>query len=860
MTAPQPTRVRVLEALARLAARVGKSTHEEEIYEAALDALDYAIGARRAAVLRFDDEGVMRFRAWRGLSDDYRKVAEGHTPWSPTDSEARPIVVSDALADPSLASLRSAFESERIRALAFIPLIVRDRVIGKFMVYWSEPHETTPDEIESAVGIADRVAIGLARLRTEDELRASRDQLQSILAGIVDGVTVQDQSGRLVFANPAAARLIGMGTAEELFAMPPANIVSQFEMFAEDGAPFSPAELPGRHALRGETPPPVTLRFRRVGDGGDRWSIVSASPMTGPGGSRMAINIFRDVTDARRAQERERFLAASAEVLGSSLDYETTLKSVADLAVPVIADWVRIDIVNEQGQVRTIAVAHKDPAKRAMAKEIEERYPQPIENSGVFRVIRTGHSEIYPVITDEMLRESTADGAYLDVLRSLGLRSAMLVPLSARGRTFGVLTLIASESVRGFDNSDLAFAEDLARRAALAMDNAFLFRQEQEARQREEAARGVAEQANRAKDEFLATVSHELRTPLTAILGWGRMLTAAPTDDETRAVGLSAIVRAAESQATIVDDLLDVSRIVSGKLRLDPKPLPVSTVIDSAIESVYHAADAKSINIDVQRDESMIQGDADRLQQVLWNLLSNAVKFTPTGGTIRVRSEKSDRGVRIIVSDTGSGISPGLLPYVFDRFRQGDSTPTRTFGGLGLGLSIARVIVEMHGGTLTAASDGEGRGATFTVTLPALRGVDGRPAEPPPETTALGRRAVLVVDDDAATRMFLRTLLQRAGADVRVAGSVSEGSDLLASWTPQVVVTDIAMPDQDGFAMLSHLRRRDSTRSVPVIALTAYGRADDRARALSAGFDSYLRKPIDPDEFLKTIATVKHPD
>jgi PAS domain S-box-containing protein len=847
-------RIRSLQALARLTARVARSTSENEVNEAALDALEEAIGATRASVLFFEPDGVMRFHASRGISAEYRKAVEGHTPWSPADSDAGPIAVADTHSDESLRELRPALDAEHIRALAFIPLIARDSILGKFMVYWNEPHEMGADELEAVTGIADRVALGIARLRTEDELRTSRDQLEAILAGIVDGVTVQDQSGRLVFANPAAARLIGFDDVDALLRTPSAEIIAKFDIFDENGAPFPLAHLPGRRALRGETVAPIALRFRLRGDGGERWSMVSSSPMTGPGGSHLAISIFRDITETRRAHERERFLAAAGEVLASSLDYQTTLKSVADLAVPGLADWCRIDVLDDHERVRTIAVAHRDPEKRAMATEIQKRYGRPEETTGIHRVITNGRSEIYPLITDEMLRAGTDDDDYLEVLRGLGLRSAMLVPLSARGRTFGAITLISN--VRSFDELDLAFAEELARRAALAIDNAVLFRKEQEARQREESARGLAEEANRAKDEFLATVSHELRTPLTAILGWGRMLTSGTMDDETRSIGLTAIVRAAESQATIVDDLLDISRIVSGKLRLEPKSLAVSAVIDAAIESVFHAAEAKGIKIDVEPSDAMVHGDADRLQQVLWNLLSNAVKFTPAGGQIRMRSEKSDGNVCIVVSDTGSGIAPDLLPYVFDRFRQGDSTPTRSFGGLGLGLSIARAIVEMHGGTLKASSEGEGRGATFTITLPALRA--GAPKTAPKETdhAVLGRRSVLLVDDDEATRMFLRTLLQRAGADVRVASSVREGSKLLESWKPQVIVTDIAMPDQDGYALLQYVRGSRATQNIPILALTAYGRADDRARALHAGFDSYLRKPIDPEEFLEQVATL----
>ena len=842
----QQARLVALDSVTRLTGRIVQAARAEELYGASLDALEDAIGARRAAVLLYDTGGVMRFRAWRGLSDAYRALAEGHSPWKRDDPNPQIVVVRDVEAEPSLASLRSAFRTEGIRALAFIPLVARDTLLGKFMVYWSEPHDPSEVELEAVSGIAERVAFGLTRLWTEEALRASHDQLEAILRGITDGVTAQDPSGRLVFANPAAARLIGFESVDELLRTPTPQIMERFELFTESGAPMSVADLPGRHALRGETPAAMTVRFRARETGGDRWSVVSASPVWGADGTvHYAINIFRDVTAAQESREREHYVAAVGEALASSLDYETTLKSIAQLSVPALADWCRIDVVDPNGAARVIAIEHRDPRMLERAEEIMRRFPPDKTKSPIVRVLATGTSELYALITDEMLVAASEEAAYLAFLKEIGFRSVMVIPLKARGRTLAALTLVATAHRRAYTESDLAFAEDVARRAALAVENARLFRQEQ-------AARADAETANRAKDEFLATLSHELRTPLTSILGWSRMLTTMSVDETMVADGLQAIARSAEAQARIVDDLLDVSRVITGKLRLQVMPVRLRAVLDAAVASIHPAAEAKRIEIVVAPvDDIVVRGDADRLQQVFWNLLTNAVKYTNPDGRVEITTELRDDAVAVLVRDTGSGIAPELLPFIFERFRQGDSGPTRSFGGLGLGLAIVKSLAELHGGGVSAMSEGDGRGSTFTVTLPIARGgVAPSPARASDPRALKGRR-ILLVEDEPETRGFLRALLETSGAEVRAASGVSEAMDMLDGWTADAVVSDIAMPGEDGYGMIARLRARAT--NTPAIALTAYGGEEDRERALRAGFDAFVRKPVAPQEFLDAV-------
>lgn len=384
-----------------------------------------------------------------------------------------------------------------------------------------------------------------------------------------------------------------------------------------------------------------------------------------------------------------------------------------------------------------------------------------------------------------------------------------------------------------------------------------------------ESARDDAEAANRVKDEFLANLSHELRTPLNAILGWAQLLRANQCPAEEISQGLETIERNARVQARIIEDLLDVSRIMSGKLRLDVHAVKPLDVIEDALASIKPAADAKGIRLEPVLDPSAgpVAGDSARLQQVVWNLLSNAVKFTPSGGKVQVHLARVNSHIEIAVSDTGQGIHEEFLPFIFDRFRQYDSSTTRRVGGLGLGLSIVRQIVELHGGSVHARSPGISQGATFVVKLPvtAVRAAPGdEPREHPrlalTSTTAvlasLSGVKALVVDDEIDARELIERVLANAGAEVKTAGSVVAALETLQSWGPDVIVTDIGMPEQDGFDLLRQIRQDSQFGALPSIALTAFARSEDRQRALLAGFQQHLAKPVDAAELTVVVASL----
>ena len=392
----------------------------------------------------------------------------------------------------------------------------------------------------------------------------------------------------------------------------------------------------------------------------------------------------------------------------------------------------------------------------------------------------------------------------------------------------------------------------------------------------EQAARAEAEAANRAKDEFLATISHELRTPLTSIRGWSHMLRSGEVTDELRERGLEIIERKAITQGQLINDLLDVSRIITGKLRLEVHNVEIASLVKMAVDSVRPAAEEKSIRLHTALDARgmPVLGDPERLQQVMWNLLSNAIKFTPEGGLVEVRLERTDSHAEISVRDTGVGIDPKFRPHVFDRFRQADSSSTRAYGGLGIGLAIVKHLVELHSGTVSVESGGVGQGATFTIKLPlVIADVPALPATgdvgetSAPQAGGNGAKRdhraeikgvrVLVVDDDEDTCKMLDMVLSKCGAVVKVSCSAQQAYEAL-EWEPDVLISDIGMPGEDGYELIGKVRKRglERGRQIPAIALTAYARSEDRLRALSAGYQIHLPKPVEPDQLIAAVASV----
>ncbi len=620
-----------------------------------------------------------------------------------------------------------------------------------------------------------------------------------------------------------------------------------------------------RRAVATGEPYVIEYRLRRGSDGAYRWFIARGLPLRDVRGYIEGwFGTCTDIDDQKRGAETLHFLSEASAVLAASLDHAATLQQVVRLAIPSLADWCYVDLVSEDGRVERVEVAHADPTLTGLAARVRDVVAGENPGHPPTKALRSGRTVLISQFTPELEEGAARDAEHLRTIRELRVRSLLSAPLLARGRTLGVLTFLTTEaSGRQYGEADVLLVEEVARRAAMAIDNARLFSLAQAERQR-------AEEANRLKDDFLATVSHELRTPLTAMLGWMKMLRTGRLPADKHEKALETVDRNAQVQAQLVEDLLDVSRIMSGKLRLEPRPVHLADVIQAAMESVRPAADAKDIRLEPEltaRGDDLVTGDPGRLQQVVWNLLSNAVKFSPAGSRVRVLLRRVEGSVEVAVVDEGPGIPADFLPHVFERFRQLESGTTRRYGGLGLGLAIVRHLVEQHGGTVHVASEGPGRGATFTVRLPPAqpRAAQADTAAPrksasfpvirEPAPPTLARRRILVVDDEEDNREVMKALLEESGAHVVTAASAAEALQRLREARPELLISDIGMPGEDGYGLITRVRALPAAEGggVPAVALTAYARVEDRTRALTAGFDMHVAKPVEPAELLSLL-------
>ncbi len=542
-------------------------------------------------------------------------------------------------------------------------------------------------------------------------------------------------------------------------------------------------------------------------------------------------------------------LATLAQAIGTARDLPTIFHALRDYAlgaVPCLG--IFISLYDPERDHRVAMYGWAD----GVEIDVSNLPPMAISGGPNSVAVRTG--EVIITNDDDRGRKGNPN-VVVETGRDARIPQASLVaPMAVMGRILGTVEVQSYErdAYTPDHATRMRFASTLA---AVAIENFRLL-------ERETTARAMAEESNRLKDEFLAMLSHELRTPLSAIIGWTNMLRSGRLDAATAARALESVARNAKAQAQLVSDILDVSRIITGKLQLDTEPIEIREVVEAAVEVVRPTALAKGVTLRlvIESPGGTVSGDPHRLQQVLWNVLSNAVKFTPPDGRVELVLGGGDDEVEISVTDTGCGIGPEFLPHVFDRFRQADSSSTRAHSGLGLGLSIARHVMELHGGSIEARSDGVGCGATFVLRLPRLTGAAAAPAAlsslgAAPEEGALSGVRVLLVDDDVETLEMVKVALSSLGAEVRGAGSTSEALDALDREVPDVLISDVAMPGEDGFALISRVRALPSERggSVPAIAFTAYAGPEVGARLLAAGFDARAVKPADLSELVATV-------
>ncbi len=680
---------------------------------------------------------------------------------------------------------------------------------------------------------------------------ASR-RLAAVVESSDDAIVTKDLNGIITSWNAAAQRMFGY-TADEAIGRSIRMLIPDELQGEEDVvlAKIRAAERIDHYE---------TIRQRKDGT---RLNVsLTVSPLRNERGEIVgASKVARDVTERVRLLAEARQHASDTEKIGevgalvaSTLDREVILQKVTDIATELT-----------RAQFGAFFYNTTDPASgdaymlytlSGAPREAFAKFPHP-RVTALFAPTFYGHG---PVRLDDV----TVDPSYGKNAPYHGLppghlpvRSYLAVPVKGiGGGVLGGLFFGHSEAAM-FTERHERLAMGVASWASVALENARLY--------------ADAQTANRMKDEFLAVLSHELRTPLNAIVGYSRLLRGNILSGEKASRGLETLERNATWLTQIVEDVLDVSRIVSGKIRLDVQPVELPLIVDNAVATIQPAADAKGVQVQAAIDPRVgpVSGDPSRLQQVVWNLVSNAVKFTPRNGCVQVGLDAVNSHVEIVVTDTGIGIRPDFLPYVFERFRQAEAGTTRKTGGLGLGLAIVRHIVEMHGGTVEAASEGEGRGATFRVRLPAMvarsERIETRREHPRTERrealSGLGDLTgihVLAVDDEEDALGLLRIVLEAAGATVVSLSSPAVALERIAEVKPQVLVIDLGMPEMDGFELISRIRKSKdpAVRSIPAAALTAFARSEDRTKALRSGFEMHLAKPVDPGELVASVATL----
>ena len=700
------------------------------------------------------------------------------------------------------------------------------------------------------------VVVGASKIARDISDRKLADYNARRLAAVVessdDAIVSKDLDSTITSWNKAAERMFGYTAAEA--------IGRSIRMII-------PPELQGEEDVvlerirAGQAVDHYETRRRRK-DGSDINISLSVSPIFDDTGAVVgASKIARDVSERVRLLEAMREQATTSrqlsevgQALSASLDRATIVQKVTDAATALTAAEFGAFFYNvvdrESGESYMLYTLSGVP------REAFANFPQP-RSTAVFSPTFHGEGNVR---LDDVTKDPRygRNPPYRGMPEGhLPVRSYLAVPVkSVAGEVLG--GLFFGHSRPGiFTEQHEQLATGIAGWASLALENARLYHE--------------AREADRLKDEFLAVLSHELRTPLNAIVGYARLLRGGVLRDDKAARGLETLERNATALTQIVEDVLDISRVVTGKIRLDVQPVELPLVIHNAIATVQPTADAKGVRMHTVLDPQVgpVSGDPNRLQQVIWNLLANAVKFTPRGGRVQVRLERVNSHVEIVVSDTGIGISREFLPHVFERFRQADAGTTRKTGGLGLGLSIVRHITELHGGTVQVASEGQGKGATFRVRLPLMI-VHPSPAPEPREhprtekiqpLTALADLSgcrVMAIDDEVDALGLLRAVLEAAGADVVTMPSAIAALGQVQAVKPDVLVVDLGMPDMDGFEFIARIRQSEdaSVREIPAAALTAFARSEDRTKALRSGFEMHLAKPVDPGELVASVATL----
>jgi PAS domain S-box-containing protein len=752
---------------------------------------------------------------------------------------------------------------------------------GRWITLVGRADYADPARREGVLGMTGVVQDVTARRSASETLRQSEEVLRALANTIPQLAWMAQPDGAIVWFNErwfdytgtTPDQVVGWGWQSTCEPSVLPAVKERWEASMRSGDPFE-MEYP----IRG-------------GDGKYRWFLTRVNPVRDRHGNVLRwFGTNTDVDQVKRAEQALRdesnvleLLNSTGSALASTRDLHSLLQTATDAATGIAGArqgaflYLGRDGTDEaEGKLFSLyTVAGASPAEfEPFGAAGPDGLFGPGSPAGRQGLVRSDD-----VTRDERFLESGPFG--LPAVHP-AVRSYLAVPVVApSGEMLGTM-FFGHPEPEIFTERTERIVRGIAAQAAVAIDNARLYEAARRAAEErkvllenERQARAEAERTSQMKDEFLATLSHELRTPLSAILGWAQVLRRGSRDQNDLQKGLQTIERNARSQAQLIEDLLDMSRITSGKVLLDMQTVMPANFLDAAVETVRPAADAKNIRIDKHyaADPGIVAGDPARLQQVVWNLLSNAIKFTPRDGRVDIDLARNDANVVIVIRDNGAGIRPEFITHVFERFRQADASMTRRHGGLGLGLAIVKQLIEQHGGTVRADSGGEGCGASFTIELPlakpaasgarSARSAMIRPMPPTPEMTVLDLSGanVLVVDDDRDARELIKRILNDCGAHVAIAGSAREALEMIRAAPPQLLISDLGMPEVDGFELLAHVRQlpRDAGGLLPAIALTAFARSEDRLRALEAGFSAHISKPVEPSELIATVAAVIGP-
>jgi PAS domain S-box-containing protein len=668
-----------------------------------------------------------------------------------------------------------------------------------------------------------------------DELAHTEQRLRSVVEHVLDGIITIDDQGTILTFNRAAEAIFGYAADEVLGQnvrmLMPDPYRREHDQFLANYRRTGQARIIGIGR--------ETLACRKDGS---IFPIELGVSEFGLDGRRYFTGIVRDITERERAENVARFIADASRSLAELVDFQSTLQKIARLAVPFFADWCMIHMANEQGVLTQLAVSHVDPAKVALAEKLSGHgVLRANDSAGVGRVFRTGRAEMAAEIPDSLLRLIARDEKHLLTLRQLGVNSYIGVPLRVRERVLGVISFLVSESRRQYDATDLQVAQDLAHRAGIAIENARLYAELRE--------------ADRRKDDFLAILAHELRNPLALLRSGLDLLNMAGTEQDT----VQVMQRQVTLLGRLVDDLLDVSRIVRGKVQLKRERIELNSLLQQTVETARPSVDAQrhTLTVSLPPTPVFVDGDPLRLTQIVTNLLNNAVKYTEKGGRIWLSAQREGDRLVLEVRDNGIGISKDLMPRIFDLFTQADRSLERSQGGMGIGLTLVRNLVEMHGGSVTAHSDGEGKGSRFVILLP-VAAEEGHQASAPAGSAPPPHRRILVVDDMVASAKLLTRLLVKLGDhEVRTAHDGLSALEAAVAFRPEIMLLDIGLPRMDGYELAKRLREQAIFDDTLLVALTGYGSEADRRRSLEAGFDLHLVKPPSIASLREVLSHVK---